>query len=265
MVKVRQDRSNGQAARRAVANGAPASAWRRVALLARTPRRGRGFWYGVAIDALWTFAMAGIKPVWRGGEHVPETGGVLLASNHVSFVDPITETAFVLAHGRIPRYLAKASLWNIPLIGRVLAGGKHIPVRRGTRDVLAAYAGGLEALERGEAVLVYPEATFTSDPDGWPMRGKTGVARMALATGVPVVPIAHWGGQEVLPRKKLLPRLVPRRTVYTFVGPPVDLSDFADAEPTREVLATATKRIMAAITDLLADIRGETPPTREAG
>jgi 1-acyl-sn-glycerol-3-phosphate acyltransferase len=175
----------------------------------------------------------------------------------VSFVDPLTETAFVLAQGRIPRYLAKAGLWRLPVIGRVLAGGGHIPVYRDTRDAKTAYRDALVALERGESVLVYPESTFTDDPDGWPMRGKTGVARMALASGVPVVPLAHWGGQRVLPRKKILPRLLPRKRVFTYVGEPVDLSDFAGAEPTRQVLTEATARIMAAITALLVEIRAE--------
>jgi 1-acyl-sn-glycerol-3-phosphate acyltransferase len=234
---------------------APKWTLRRVLMLARTPRRGRGFWFGLAIDLLWIPAMAATVPVWRGGERIPKQGPVLLASNHVSFVDPVTETAFVLAHDRIPRYLAKAGLWDIPIIGRVLAGGKHIPVRRDTGDVLTAYRSAIEALERGESVMVYPEGTFTKDPDGWPMRGKTGVARMALASGAPVIPLAHWGTQRILPRKKVLPRLIPRKKVYTYVGEPVDLSDFADVEPTREVLNAATARIMAAITDLLREIR----------
>lgn len=228
---------------------------RRVALLARTPRRGRGFWYSVAIDLLWPWLMLFTVPVWRGGERVPVTGPVLLASNHVSFVDPISETAFVLAHGRIPRYLAKAGLWKLPVIGKVLAGGGHIPVYRDTRDAKAAYRDALAALERGEAVMVYPEATFTDDPDGWPMRGKTGIARLALASGVPVVPLACWGGQRVLPRKSTLPRLLPRKKVFTYVGEPVDLSDFTSADPTRAELTEATARIMAAITDLLVEIR----------
>jgi 1-acyl-sn-glycerol-3-phosphate acyltransferase len=229
--------------------------WRRVWMLVRTPRRGRGFWYGLAIDLLWPAAMVFTVPVWRGGERVPADGPVLLASNHVSFLDPVTETAFVLAHGRIPRYLAKAGLWRIPVVGRVLAGGGHIPVYRDTRDAKAAYRDALLALERGEAVLVYPEATFTDDPDGWPMRGKTGIARLALASGVPVIPLAHWGSQRVLPRSKVLPRLLPRKRVFTYVGEPVDLSDFAGLEPTRQVLTEATARIMAAITELLVEIR----------
>jgi 1-acyl-sn-glycerol-3-phosphate acyltransferase len=231
----------------------------RVAALARTPRRGRGFWYSLAIDVLWPVVMTFTVPVWRGGERLPKTGPVLLASNHLSFVDPVTEAAFVLAHGRIPRFLAKAELWQLPLVGRVLSGGGHIPVHRDVRDAAGAYRDALAALEQDRVVLVYPESTFTKDPDGWPMRGRTGVARMALASGVPVYPVAHWGSQRVLPRKKVLPRLLPRKRVITYVGGPVDLSDFAGVEPNRTVLVEATARIMAAITDLLTEIRDTYP------
>lgn len=241
-------------------NTAPVGVWRRVLLLVSTPRRGRGFWFGVAIDVLWPLLMVFTIPVWRGGHRLPRTGGVLLACNHVSFLDPIEGTAFVLAHGRIPRYLAKASLWRVPVIGRVLAGGGHIPVHRDRIAPLAVYSSALAALDRGECVVVYPEGTFTSDPDEWPMRGKTGVARMALTSGVPVIPMAHWGGQHVLRRGRVLPRLLPRQTVHVSVGRPVDLREFAGQPLTHEVLTAATARIMAAITDLLADIRDQPLP-----
>ncbi len=250
----KRDRSVG------AGNSAPAGTLRRIALLIRTPRRGRGFWFGLAIDVLWPILMAFTKPVWRGGEHLPRAGGVLLACNHVSFLDPIEGTAFVLAQDRIPRYLAKAGLWRIPIIGWVLAGGGHIPVHRDRSAPLNAYSSALAALDRGEVVVVYPEGTFTDDADGWPMRGKTGIARMALATGAPVVPLAHWGGQQVLRRGRVVPRLLPRKTVQVLVGPPVDLSEFAGMTPGHKVLTAVTARIMDAITDLLGDIRGERPP-----
>lgn len=157
-----------------------ARTWRRLRLLRRTPRKGRGRWFGLAIDLVWPALMAFTLPVWRGGEHVPRAGGVLIVSNHVSFVDPLAGTAFVLAHGRIPRYLAKAGLWTTPVIGRVLADGGHIPVQRNTANAQQAYGAACEALLRGEAVVVFPEGTFTDDPDGWPMRARPGVARMEI-------------------------------------------------------------------------------------
>ena len=228
---------------------------RRMAGVARTPRRDRGFWYGLAIDVGYPIAMACTVPVWRGGEHIPAAGPVLLVSNHLSFADPVTETVFVLAHGRVPRFLAKSGLWRLPVIGRVMADGGHIPVHRDVRDARGAYQAALAALGRGEALLVYPESTFTDDPDGWPMRGRTGVAKLALESGAPVVPIAHWGNQRVLPPKKIVPRLLPRKRVVVYAGEPVDLSDFAGQRLSRTVLTGATARIMAAITDLLTEIR----------
>jgi 1-acyl-sn-glycerol-3-phosphate acyltransferase len=233
--------------------------WRALRRMHRAQGKGRGFWFGLAIEIGAPIVMTFTKPVWRGGDRLPASGPALLASNHVSFVDPVTMTAFVIGHGRIPRFLAKAELWRIPLIGRVLAGGGHIPVHRDTRDAKGAYRDAVAALERGEVLVVYPESTFTNDPDGWPMRGRTGIARMALAAGVPVLPVAQWGGQRVLPPKHWLPRLLPRKRVTIQVGPPVDLSEFEGVEPTRAVLVEATAKIMAAITELLVEIRATHP------
>jgi 1-acyl-sn-glycerol-3-phosphate acyltransferase len=239
---------------------APRSVWRRVFLLFRSRRRGRGFWFGLAVDLLWPPLMLFTVPVWRGADRIPKTGPVLLASNHISFADPISETAFVLAQGRLPRYLAKAGLWKVPVIGRVLAGGGHIPVYRDTSEVANAYRDALAALDRGECVLVYPEGTFTHDPAHWPAKAKTGVARMALATGAPVIPMAVWGTHEVLPRGSSRPRLLPRKRVHTVVGEPVDLADLHGRDADRQAVREATDRIMAAITALLAGIREEEPP-----
>ena len=79
----------------------------------------------------------------------------------------------------------------------------------------------------GACVLFYPESTVTRDPEFWPMMAKTGVARLALATGAPVIPVAHWGAQNVLPYGSFKLRVIPRKTVKILAGPPVDLSEFA--------------------------------------
>lgn len=244
-------------------NEAPGSVRTRLGLLWRTPRAGRGRWFGIAIDVLWPPLMVFTRPVWRGREHLPKDGPVLVAANHLSDVDPITLTAFVLAAGRIPRYLAKAGLWRVPVVRRVMADGRHIPVERGQAVGGSGYREALQALKDGECVVVFPEGTFTDDPLGWPMAGKPGVARMALRTGAPVVPVAHWGGQRLFPDGAWLPRLLPRTVIHVAAGPPVELDDLRGGRLTEEALATATKRIMAAITALLAEIREEQPPTRE--
>nr|BFE82967.1 hypothetical protein GCM10020093_055680 [Planobispora longispora] len=113
--------------------------------------------------------------------------------------------------------------------------------------------------------MFYPEGTCTRDPDFWPMEGKTGVARLALQTGVPVIPVAHWGAQEILPYGEKRPRLLPRKTFRVLVGPPVDLSKYDGLPLQADVLREATADIMAAITALLAELREEKPPRSPSG
>jgi 1-acyl-sn-glycerol-3-phosphate acyltransferase len=92
------------------------------------------------------------------------------------------------------------------------------------------------------------------------MKGHTGAARMALESGIPVVPIAHWGAQEVLPRYAKRVYIFPRKTSRLVVGDPVDLSAFEGRPLDRATLTAATDVIMEAITGLLAGLRGEVPP-----
>jgi 1-acyl-sn-glycerol-3-phosphate acyltransferase len=133
-------------------------------------------------------------------------------------------------------------------------------VSRLTADAANAFEAACEAVRDGACVGVYPEGTITKDPGGWPMRGKTGAARIALETGCPVIPIGQWGAQEILPAYSARFHAIPRRTARYKVGDPVDLGDLMSRPITNEVLAEATERIMAAITDLVADLREETPP-----
>ncbi|MBE1579215.1 lysophospholipid acyltransferase family protein [Amycolatopsis roodepoortensis] len=230
-----------------------------IAFGRRFARAGRGAWFAFAINVVWPFLVLFTRFRVRGGEHLPASGGFLVASNHLSFADPTTVTAYCLAHGRVPRYLAKASLWDAPVIGSVMRSGKHIPVYRGAATASDAYRDAVSAVREGECVVIFPEATFTDHPDGWPMRGKTGIARIALETGVPVIPLANWGTHHLLPSDAVLPRAFPRKTVNLVAGPPVDLSDLMTPSPSREVLEEATKRIMTAVTELLIEIRGSRP------
>lgn len=229
--------------------------FRLAALTPRLRRRGRGFWFSLAIDVLWPFVVVFVRLRMAGREHVPSTGGVILAANHLSSADTVSTTVFTLASGRVPRIFAKASLWRAPVVGWIMRSGKHIPVERGSENAKNALDLAVVALDKGECVGVFPEGTFTRDPDHWPMKGKSGVARMALLSRVPVVPVAQWGTQELLPRGQAMPRLLPRKTIHVEAGPPVDLSDLYGRELTREVLDEATKRVMAAITALLRVIR----------
>lgn len=218
------------------------------------------FWYRFAAAILRPPLMVLTKRDWRGAEQIPRTGGVILCTNHVSYFDPLSFAHFVHDRGRTIRFLAKEALFRIPLIGRVIKGAGQIPVYRGSRDAALAYRGALAAIHRGECVAIYPEGTVTRDPELWPMVGKTGAARVALATGAPLIPIAQWGPHEVLaPYSKRL-RLFPRKTMHLAAGPPVDLSEFAGRDLTPELLRAATEKIMAAIAAQLAELRGDQPP-----
>lgn len=231
----------------------------RISATVRRRRRGSGFWFGVAISALWPFVLWGTRIGWRGGEHLPPTGGALLVGNHVSFSDPLFDIAFGTSHGRMPRFMAKAELWDLPVVKWVLGHGGHIPVYRASKRVGESFTGAVDALGRGEIVAVYPEGTYTADPDGWPMKPKNGVARIALKSGAPVIPMANWGTQNFLPADGK-PQFRPRKRIGIALGPPVDLSEFAGKPLTRTTLDAATKKIMDEVTALLEGLRDEDRP-----
>lgn len=220
-----------------------------------------GFWLRLAVVTLEPLLLAFTRHRWRGGDHLPRRGGVVVCVNHISQFDPLPFAHFVWSHGRSPRFLAKDGLFRVPLVRRVLRGARQIPVYRDTADATKSLAAAVEAVRRGECVCIYPEGTISRDPELWPMAGRTGAARVALTTGAPVIPVAQWGAHEVLaPYSKRL-RLLPRKTMCVAAGPPVDLSGLAVGEPEADDLHTATDRILAAITDLLVDMRAGTPPT----
>jgi 1-acyl-sn-glycerol-3-phosphate acyltransferase len=203
------------------------------------------------------------KRRWRRIECIPKTGPAIIAINHISYADPFVVARFVWERGRLPRFLAKASLFKIPVAGRIITGAGQIPVYRGTADAADALRGAVEALQRGEMVLIYPEGTVTRDPDFWPMQAKTGIARLALlAPSVPVIPVGQWGAQNFLDFYGRKFRPVPRKTVSVAAGDPVDLTDFAGAEPTAPTLREMTDRIMVAVRDQVAELRDEAPPTK---
>ncbi len=217
----------------------------------------------------WVFVVV-LKPAiilvtrrrWRGGEHVPPAGGFVAVANHVTDLDPLTFGHFLLDHGAPPHFLAKSSLFEVPVVGRMLAAARQIPVYRGTTRAGESLVAAERALQEGRCVAMFPEGTLTRDPDLWPMTGRSGAARLALTTRVPVLPVAQWGAHRVLPRYSVLPRPVPRKEVVVVAGPPVDLDDLYGRPLQPSVLDEATDRIMAAVTEQLAQIRGETPPAR---
>ena len=201
------------------------------------------------------------KRDWRGQERVPQTGGVVFVVNHISNVDPLAVGQFLAFSGRWPRFLAKESLFRVPILGRIIAACGQIPVRRNSAASAGAVQAAVEAVRQGRAVVVYPEGTITHDSDLWPMAGKTGAARIALETACPVIPIGQWGAQDILYGRQLgLPKVLPRKTFRLVVGDPVDLDDLRAQPVTAATLGAATDRIVAAITALVAELRGQLPP-----
>lgn len=197
---------------------------------------------------------------WQGTENIPATGGFIAAGNHMSNIDPLTFAHFLYDQGRAPKILAKASLWKVPFLGWLLDRTGMIPVQRNTAGAASSVSAAVDQLAKGECVAVFPEGTLTRDPDLWPMVGKTGAARLALASRMPVVPIAQWGMQEILPRYSKRFRPFPPKNISVHAGPPVDLSDLYERPVDSATLREATNRIMDAITALLEDIRGEQAP-----
>ena len=202
-----------------------------------------------------------IRKDWRGQEHIPQTGGVIIAANHISNIDPILLGLYLAYSGRWPRFMAKGSLFTVPLLGRALRSAGQIPVERNSRQAGLAIRAAREALEQGRAVVIYPEATITYDPELWPMEGRTGAARIALATGCPVIPVGQWGAEQIMWGKKVhFPKLLPRKTVRSLAGPEVSLDDLRGKPLTSQNLVQATDRIMDAISSLVGELRQATPP-----
>jgi 1-acyl-sn-glycerol-3-phosphate acyltransferase len=226
-----------------------------------------GIWYRVAAAIVKPGMLVIAKRDWQGMERMPSEGGFITVVNHNSYLDPLSYAHYQYNTGRVPRFLAKEALFRIPVAGKLLRWTGQIPVFRESTDATRAFRAAVAAVEKGECVAVYPEGTLTRDPELWPMAGKTGAARIALQTGAPVIPVAQWGAQRIVPpyargKKKGEPKLrvFPRSTLTVLAGPPVDLADLTGKEPTAEVLRTATDRIMDAITELLEQVREEDAP-----
>ncbi|MGH3361845.1 MAG: lysophospholipid acyltransferase family protein [Nocardioides sp.] len=221
----------------------------------------RGWAISVAAVILKPTLQGATTRTWIDGEKIPAHTGCIVVLNHVSHLDPLFSALFVYDHGRVPRYLAKSGLFKNKALAGFLTSAGQIPVERLSRTAVGAYDAAVQAVRAGECVIVYPEGTLTRDPHLWPMTGKSGAARIALETGCPVIPVGHWGVQDILPPYSTRPRLVPRKHVTMKAGDPVDLADLLDQPRTAAAIAEATRRIMAAITAIVEDLRGETAPS----
>jgi 1-acyl-sn-glycerol-3-phosphate acyltransferase len=228
-------------------------------------------WRGLTIAVVPPLLNAVLRREWQGRQHVPRDGGLIIAANHISEADPLAVCHYLHASGRYPVFIAKSSLFGHGLVGRVVRGTGQIPVDRDSGGGGAVLTAAQDALAAGQCLVVYPEGTCTRDADLWPMTGQTGAARLALATGTPVVPLASWGAHELLPYAKgeqgglagsLKPglHLFPRKKVQIIAGPPVDLSRHMGQPLNASTLRAATADIMHAIAELVGELRHEHPP-----
>jgi 1-acyl-sn-glycerol-3-phosphate acyltransferase len=228
-------------------------------------RRRLGFWQWFGVSVVKPTMIVMTRRDWRGLANIPAEGPAIIVANHLSQADPFALAHFVFDAGRWPAFLAKDSLFRIPVFGPFLRAVKQTPVARGTTDAATALDAAVASLRAGNVVIIYPEGTTTKEPELWPMRGKTGVARLWLATGAPVVPVVSWGPQRLFdPRTRRL-RPVPRTPVTLAAGPPLDLSRWAGAAPTAATLQEISEHIMLALRDMLAEIRGGPPPPLWSG
>jgi 1-acyl-sn-glycerol-3-phosphate acyltransferase len=221
-----------------------------------------GFWVGVTAMIFYPIAWLARTKV-KGAENVHREGGVLLVMNHISHVDPAMDAVLVHRNGRVPRFLAKDSLFRTPLFKYLIRGAGSIPVYRGSVNAGDSLVAATEALRGGKLVVIYPEGTITRDPDGWPMRSRTGVARLALdclADGVPVLTAARWGTRDIFNAYTKKFRPFPRKKVSFDVSEPVDLSEFKGRDVNNELLREVTDFLMSRVRDQLAELRGEPAP-----
>jgi len=191
-------------------------------------------------------------------------GPLILAANHISPFDPVVLTAACRVRGVAPRIMATGGLFRAPVVGPLMRRAGHIRVDRGTSAVHQSLDTAAAAVAGGSVVLLYPEGRIGLDPGMWPERGKTGAARLAFASGAPVVPVAQWGSHEVLPYRApkgilggIVRAVVRRPVIRVHFGAPVDLDDVLPGTP--GAARRATDRIIDAITEELAPLRPDEP------
>jgi 1-acyl-sn-glycerol-3-phosphate acyltransferase len=215
------------------------------------------------VDALYSLAKGvfypglrfGLRWTIEGEERIPQYGPVLLASNHVSYLDPLTLAWVADRRGRHVRFLAKAELFDKRGLGPLLRGVHQIPVERGSANAADALRGAVDALHAGECVTVFPEGTISLDLE--PMAGKSGTARLARESGIPVTPVGLWGGHRIL-FKGRKPHWKWGVAQTAVVGEPVEVGP-------DEHVKVATDRIMTAISECVARARAIYPQRPEPG
>ncbi len=196
---------------------------------------------------------------WRfeGLEHITQQGPILVAGNHISYLDPLAHAYMLVKAGRRPRFLAKSELYENWFLRHFLEGARQIKVERGTGS-LAPVEEAKRALGEGEAVIVYPEGTITRNLDFTPMEGKTGVARLTIESDVPVMPLAVWGSQHVWQRDGAR-SLKFGRPIWVKAGAPLDFSQYEGQRDDPTTYRKITETVMGELGRLVSDLRARYP------
>ncbi|MPZ68534.1 MAG: 1-acyl-sn-glycerol-3-phosphate acyltransferase [Actinobacteria bacterium] len=215
--------------------------------------------YGLAKAIVLPWLKFWFRCHFEGLENIPKDGPAIVAFNHIAFLDPFAAAYAVDKAGRRPRFLGKSELFQDKRVGWILRGAGQIEVKRGTREAPMALDHAVAALSRGEVVVVFPEGTITTDRDLNPMAPKTGMARMALEAGVPVIPAAVWGTANIWPKGYKKHMWPPRQDVLVRVGTPMTVrGDHRNRDDWTRVGA----EVMEEIGILLASLRPAVPDRR---
>jgi 1-acyl-sn-glycerol-3-phosphate acyltransferase len=201
------------------------------------------------------------RVVPSGIEKLPKSGSYILVANHVTNVDALAVAYFIYKQlHRGPHFMAKESLFRVPVLGPLITAAGQIPVYRSTHRNDAPLRAANAYLEAGHCIAIFPEGTLTRDPELWPMRGRTGAVRLALETGVPVYPVGQWGSEKVLPQygSKFRPGFW--KKVHLIVGDEIDLAKYRHAQLQPAEVQEATELVMDKITELVERLRGEKAP-----
>ncbi len=222
---------------------------------------GNNLGYRIGTSIMIPIMNAITKRNWLDTEKIPKSGPVVFYSNHVSYLDALVFAHMLYMNGRAVRFIGKEAVFKIPVVGWVLKKAEQIPVKRQSDSAAVALSEAIAALKMGHAIGIYPEGTLTRDPNLWPMTGKTGAVRLALAAGAPLIPVAQWGDHLIWPPYSKVLRLFPRKLVTMRVGEPVDISKWNGQVDDPVAMEAATAEIMKVLTSMVGELRNLTPPT----
>lgn len=218
--------------------------------------------YRLALEVCRPITRGLTKATWKGQDNFPKDRPFIVIMNHLTEFDAFVIMHFITDEGIAVRAMAKASLFKVPLLGTILRKTKMVEVHRGSERSKDALEAAKQAIRDGETIAIFPEGTLTTDPKFWPMQFKTGAARLALATGAPIIPVVHWGSQNVMHRfRDSIMKFWKRHPTTVVAGPAIDLSDLPQDDANREAVQTATRRMEDTVRKMLAEIRNEPVPT----